>query len=130
MKNFEPRYRLVRYGMATKVEKASRQQRTYTLHQAGLAMRWERVVVERLMLMMDNRQAEEEPQQGVPGYGQGQGCGGVEEEVRVCDAHASWLRWRVVLSAYGFSPWLSRLHDLARKRCQPGVRHAMGVTRS
>jgi len=81
MKNFEPRYRLVRYGMATKVEKASRQQRTYTLHQAGLAMRWERVVVERLMLMMDNRQAEEEPQQGVPGYGQGQGCGGVEEEV-------------------------------------------------
>ena len=28
MKKFEPRYRLVRYGMATKVEKASRQQRT------------------------------------------------------------------------------------------------------
>ncbi|CAA9963309.1 hypothetical protein CFE70_006739 [Pyrenophora teres f. teres 0-1] len=27
MKKFEPRYRLVRYGMATKVEKASRQQR-------------------------------------------------------------------------------------------------------
>ena len=29
MKKFEPRYRLVRYGMATKVEKASRQQRTF-----------------------------------------------------------------------------------------------------
>jgi small subunit ribosomal protein S24e len=28
MKKFEPRYRLIRYGMATKVEKASRQQRT------------------------------------------------------------------------------------------------------
>ena len=28
-KKFEPRYRLVRYGLATKVEKASRQQRTY-----------------------------------------------------------------------------------------------------
>lgn len=27
MKKFEPRYRLVRYGLATKVEKASRQQR-------------------------------------------------------------------------------------------------------
>ena len=31
MKKFEPRYRLVRYGMATKVEKASRQQRTFSL---------------------------------------------------------------------------------------------------
>lgn len=30
MKKFEPRYRLVRYGMATKVEKASRQQRTFS----------------------------------------------------------------------------------------------------
>ncbi|KAL8828082.1 MAG: hypothetical protein Q9191_002799 [Dirinaria sp. TL-2023a] len=29
MKKFEPHYRLVRYGQATKVEKASRQQRTY-----------------------------------------------------------------------------------------------------
>jgi small subunit ribosomal protein S24e len=27
MKKFEPHYRLVRYGMATKIEKASRQQR-------------------------------------------------------------------------------------------------------
>jgi small subunit ribosomal protein S24e len=32
MKKFEPRYRLVRYGMATKVEKASRQQRTFLAH--------------------------------------------------------------------------------------------------
>ncbi len=31
MKKFEPHYRLVRYGQATKVEKASRQQRTYCL---------------------------------------------------------------------------------------------------
>jgi len=30
MKKFEPHYRLVRYGQATKIEKASRQQRTYT----------------------------------------------------------------------------------------------------
>lgn len=29
LKKFEPHYRLVRYGAATKVEKASRQQRTY-----------------------------------------------------------------------------------------------------
>ena len=31
MKKFEPRYRLIRYGQATKIEKASRQQRMYTL---------------------------------------------------------------------------------------------------
>ena len=31
MKKFEPRYRLVRYGQATKIEKASRQQRTFFL---------------------------------------------------------------------------------------------------
>lgn len=30
MKKFEPHYRLVRYGMASKIEKASRQQRTST----------------------------------------------------------------------------------------------------
>ncbi|KAL9104522.1 MAG: hypothetical protein Q9163_000553 [Psora crenata] len=29
MKKFEPHYRLVRYGIATKIEKASRQQRMY-----------------------------------------------------------------------------------------------------
>ena len=29
MKKFEPHYRLVRYGDAKKIEKASRQQRTY-----------------------------------------------------------------------------------------------------
>ncbi|KAF2875302.1 ribosomal protein S24e-domain-containing protein [Massariosphaeria phaeospora] len=29
MKKFEPHYRLVRYGMASKIEKASRQQRPY-----------------------------------------------------------------------------------------------------
>lgn len=30
MKKFEPHYRLVRYGQATKIEKASRQQREYS----------------------------------------------------------------------------------------------------
>jgi small subunit ribosomal protein S24e len=30
LKKFDPRYRLVRYGMATKIEKASRQQRTFS----------------------------------------------------------------------------------------------------
>ena len=31
LKKFEPRYRLVRIGAASKIEKASRQQRTFTL---------------------------------------------------------------------------------------------------
>jgi len=31
MKKFEPHYRLVRYGAATKIEKASRQQRMYII---------------------------------------------------------------------------------------------------
>lgn len=35
MKQFEPRYRLVRYGLATKIEKAARQQRTYNLSSFG-----------------------------------------------------------------------------------------------
>ncbi|KAM0804415.1 37S ribosomal protein S24 [Usnea florida] len=38
MKKFEPHYRLVRYGAATKVEKASRQQRMYDL---SCMVRWE-----------------------------------------------------------------------------------------
>jgi small subunit ribosomal protein S24e len=40
MKKFEPRYRLVRYGMATKVEKASRQQRTSPVLLYMLSRTW------------------------------------------------------------------------------------------
>lgn len=38
MKKFEPHYRLVRYGMATKIEKASRQQRTSPRRQPERSM--------------------------------------------------------------------------------------------
>ncbi|KAF4553460.1 40S ribosomal protein S24 [Elsinoe fawcettii] len=42
MKKFEPRYRLVRYGLATKVEKAARQQRTYIIvSMIILGKRWD-----------------------------------------------------------------------------------------
>ncbi|KAI8942121.1 hypothetical protein NX059_000213 [Plenodomus lindquistii] len=41
MKKFEPRYRLVRYGMATKVEKASRQQRTFSTVTSILSRTWQ-----------------------------------------------------------------------------------------
>lgn len=43
MKKFEPHYRLVRYGQATKIEKASRQQSMYTpipTHLMALGERW------------------------------------------------------------------------------------------
>ena len=43
MKKFEPRYRLVRYGMATKVEKASRQQRTFLAISRILSRIWQRI---------------------------------------------------------------------------------------
>jgi len=72
---------------------------------------------------MHNRQTEEEPQQGVPRYGQGEGRR-QEEEIDV------WACVGVAMDgAYGSLLWLSCLHDLARTRCQPGV-YAMGVTRS
>jgi small subunit ribosomal protein S24e len=72
MKKFEPHYRLVRYGMASKIEKASRQQRT-SAPQSGFTMRW--IIGDRGEHGTDNihRQAAQEPLQGVPGYGQDQG---------------------------------------------------------
>ncbi|KAI9925697.1 ribosomal 40S subunit protein S24B [Aspergillus wentii] len=57
LKKFEPHYRLVRIGAATKIEKASRQQ------QQGLTC----------IFSSTNRQAKEEPLQEVPRNRQGQG---------------------------------------------------------
>ena len=88
MKKFEPHYRLVRYGAATKIEKASRQQRTYNppnqMRQEvafGDGACW-------LTLFADcvgmDRQATQEPSQDCTGDGQGESGGieGQEEEVR------------------------------------------------
>lgn len=84
MKQFEPRYRLVRYGFATKVEKASRQQRMYTLSFLLDWMCLGKIGLDGdvLLTMMDvNRQAEEEPSQGITGDGEDE-AGGEEEEIR------------------------------------------------
>jgi ribosomal protein S24E len=72
MKKFEPRYRLVRYGMATKVEKASRQQRTLpaSLHALSRVSGQMETLDIRLQV---NRQAAQEPHEGVPRYRQDQG---------------------------------------------------------
>jgi hypothetical protein len=76
MKKFEPHYRLVRVGMATKKERASRQQRMFI---------WVLMVkgCEASGLTMKYRQATQEPWQGGPWYCQ-EGCwcqGQGQEEV-------------------------------------------------
>jgi hypothetical protein len=74
LKKFEPHYRKVRYGLATKIEKASRQQRMWwqsgSLHQAST-------------LTHINRQAAQEPFKGVARHSEGQGR--EEEEGRLND---------------------------------------------
>lgn len=74
MKKFEPHYRLVRYGQAKKIEKASRQQRMSfaTDVEAEMSAGWMMILTARL------RQAEKEPLQGVPRYRQDQGCSSQE----------------------------------------------------
>ena len=87
MKKFEPHYRLVRYGAATKIEKASRQQRTYNF---SYVMRWEAQFGDVVWVggfcadcVGMDRQATQKPSQDCAGDGQGEG-GGIEgqEEVR------------------------------------------------
>lgn len=87
MKKFEPHYRLVRYAAATKIEKASRQQRTYHFH---YMMRWEAqfgITVWECGFCADcmgmDRQATQEPSQDCAGDGQGEGSGiEGQEEIR------------------------------------------------
>ena len=87
MKKFEPHFRLVRVGMASKIEKASRQQRTFHLpasrapHESmaeedsvGWSWRW-------LTIPPPNRQAAQEPAEDSAGYREGQGPQGEEGEM-------------------------------------------------
>jgi len=72
MKKFEPRYRLVRYGLATKVEKASRQQRTFPKYsQLSYDRQPARYGQDTCSQM--NRQAAQEQDEGVPRHRQDQG---------------------------------------------------------
>jgi hypothetical protein len=74
LKKFEPHYRLVRVGFASKIEKPSRQQRTSRFTSADP----ESCVDTN---MMGNRQATQEPAKDTPGYGKGQGCCQEEGEI-------------------------------------------------
>ena len=94
MKKFEPHYRLVRYGQATKVEKASRQQRRFLFEfwlgwywfERGREIRggwrrdggWRRMIADDVM----NRETTQEPSEDCPGYGEDEGSGEEEEVER------------------------------------------------
>jgi hypothetical protein len=74
LKKFEPHYRLVRVGFASKIEKPSRQQRTsritFLYHGSCIDTN-----------MMGDRQATQEQTKDSPRYGKGQGCGQEEGEI-------------------------------------------------
>jgi ribosomal protein S24E len=68
MKKFEPNYRLVRVGLATKAERAGRQQR------ASLSLPTTTLVcLSSLPKLTPPRQAAQEPPEDAAGYGKGQG---------------------------------------------------------
>lgn len=71
MKKFEPHYRLVRVGMATKIEKASRQQRTWREYQICQIFNTDPY----------HRQATQEPHEDPHRYRQGQGCQDQEGQI-------------------------------------------------
>lgn len=70
MKKFEPQYRLVRVGLATKAERASRQQRA-SPHSSR----------RRHQMLTHTRQAAQEPTKDPPRNGKGQGCQGEEGQI-------------------------------------------------
>lgn len=85
MKKFEPHYRLVRVGLATKIEKASRQQRTFPPTMQAVPIRRQRRLVDWewqwLTLLPLHRQAAQEPAEDPAGYGEGQGPQAQEGEI-------------------------------------------------
>ena len=74
LKKFEPHYRLVRVGFASKIEKPSRQQRTLRITSVDLGNGND-------ANMMGTRQATQEQTKDSPGYGKGQGCCQEEGEI-------------------------------------------------
>ncbi len=87
MKKFEPHFRLVRVGLATKIERASRQQRTFPPRSfvptfwAIWRRRHRRLTGRLLTLLPHNRQAAQEQAEDPPGHGEGQGPQAQEGEI-------------------------------------------------
>ncbi len=107
LKKFEPHYRLVRVGFASKIEKPSRQQRTLRITFVD-CKNWNDAN------MVGNRQATQEQTKDSPGYGKGQGC--CQEEGEIDDSLFSGVcgrRRQIGVGGMGFvfvrmhSHWLS-----------------------
>lgn len=87
LKKFEPHYRLVRIGAATKIEKASRQQRMYMGNVTSLSRG--RCLDSLLMPSVLYRQTTQEPSQDCPRNREDEGCcrqEGQEVKVGCCRA--------------------------------------------
>jgi Ribosomal protein S24e len=102
LKKFEPHYRLVRVGVATKIEKPSRQQRTsqhFVLILVGYSGGCEYDTD-----VMGNRQATQEQTKDSPRYGKGQGCS--QEEGEIDDSLSGmgerWRHWCCWYLGMGF----------------------------
>lgn len=77
LKKFEPKYRLIRVGLATKPERASRQQRMFNIW-----LSLQRVLLWWLAnLTFQYRQAAQEPTEDPARNRKGQGCQGEEGEI-------------------------------------------------
>jgi hypothetical protein len=79
LKKFEPHYRLVRIGAAAKVEKASRQQRTFFPSNVTRVFEGTRTLWADQHLVY--RKATQEQIEGVPGYGEDEECVQGQEEM-------------------------------------------------
>ena len=76
MKKFEPQYRLIRVGLATKVERASRQQRT-----SKFVLCDQNAGTQQLTFLSPHRQAAQEQAEDSARHSKGQGCQGEEGEI-------------------------------------------------
>ena len=81
LKKFEPHYRLVRIGVAQKIEKASRQQRRSFSTCEKL---FSHLVLELTTDELYDRQAKKEPKQDSARYSEGQGCYEEEGQIDMC----------------------------------------------
>lgn len=126
MKKFEPQYRLVRVGLATKPERASRQQRTFPLEmprrrslEATDGSLWLT-----LGFLPPYRQAAQEQAEDSARHGEGQGCQGEEGEINGW-RFFFWRRLRYRASWEGRWLWLCALFPRAAGRIRHSLRREM-----
>lgn len=95
LKKFEPHYRLVRYGISSKIEKASRQQRTF----GGTSLSMHYTIGDDLLItVLLNRQATQEPSKDCTRDGEDEERNQGEKEVESTALRGCW--WIAALSCY------------------------------